>query len=61
MIYMYCIRPNNRPCPHNRPPPLFTLFSLIITHLTNCFQTFYSIFTYYSPLDDLLALENNFT
>ena len=49
----YRIRPNYRPCPHNRPPPpdfllyfhlsspiwrsfswLFTLFSLIIAHLT---------------------------
>ena len=34
---MYRIRPNYRPCPHNRPPPL----------------TFYFIFTYNRPLDDL--------
>ena len=45
------------------PPQIFTLFSLIITYLTVFFLTFYSIFTYYRPLDDLLALvvENNFT
>ena len=37
------------------PPLLFTLFSLIITHLT-------IFFTYYRPLDDFLALvvENKF-
>ena len=42
---------------------LFTLFSLIIAHLTILFLTFYFIFTYYRPLDDLLALivENKFT
>ena len=34
--YSYRIRPNYRPCPHNRPP-----------------MTFYFIFTYYRPLDDL--------
>ena len=33
----YRIQPNYRPCPHNRPPPL----------------TFYFIFTYYRPIDDL--------
>ena len=62
-VSQYCIRPNYRPCPHNRPPPwLFTLFSLIIAHLTIFFLTFYFIFTY-RPLDDLLALvvENKFT
>ena len=32
----YRIRPNYRPCPHNRPSP-----------------TFYFIFTYYRPLDNL--------
>ena len=37
--FKYCIRPNYRPCPHNRPPPL-TLFSLIIAHLTIFFLTF---------------------
>ena len=44
------------------PPPTF-LFSLILAHLTIFFLTFYSIFTYYHPLDDLLALvvENKFT
>ena len=62
----YRIRPNYRPWPHNRPPPprLFcTLFSLIITDLTIFVLTFYFIFTYYRPLDDLLALvvENKFT
>ena len=45
-------------------PPLtfFTLFSLI-TDLTIFVLTFYFIFTYYRPLDDLLALvvENKFT
>ena len=41
----------------------FTLFSLIITDLTIFVLTFYFIFTYYRPLDDLLALvvENKFT
>ena len=45
------------------PPRLFTLFSLIIAHLTIFFLTFYFIFTYYRPHDDLLALivENKFT
>ena len=45
------------------PPDFFTLFSLIIAHLTIFFLTFYIIFTYYRPLDDLLVLvvENNFT
>ena len=45
------------------PPPDFTLFSLIIGHLTIFFLTFYFIFTYYRPLDNLLALvvENKFT
>ena len=45
------------------PTWLFTLFSLIIAHLTIFFLTFYFIFTYYRPLDDLLALvvENKFT
>ena len=41
------------------PPPrlwLFTIFSLIIAHLMIFFLTFYFIFTYYHPLDDLLAL-----
>ena len=33
----YRIRPNYHPCPHNRLHPL----------------TFYFIFTYYRPLDDL--------
>ena len=44
-------------------PWLLTLFSLIIAHLTIFFLTFYFIFTYYRPLDDLLALvvENKFT
>ena len=44
------------------PPRLFTLFSLIIAHLI-FFLTFYFIFTYYCPLDDLLALvvENKIT
>ena len=62
-IMYYHIRPIYRPCPHNRPPPLFTLFSLIIAHLTIFFLTFYFIFTYYRPLDDLLVLvvENKFT
>ena len=62
---MYRIQPNYRPCPHNPPPPprlFFTLFPLIITDLTIFVLTFYFIFTYYRPLDDLLALvvENNF-
>ena len=60
---VYRIRPNYRPCPHNRPPPrLFTIFSLIIAHLIIFFLTFYFIFTYHRPLDDLLALvaENKF-
>ena len=63
VLYMYRIRPNYRPCPHNRPPWLFTLFSLIIAHLTIFFLTFYLIFTYYRLLNDLLALveENKFT
>ena len=41
---------------------LFTLFSLIIAHLTISFLTICFIFTYYRPLDDLLALvvENKF-
>ena len=45
------------------PHRLFTLFSLIIAHLTIFFLTFYFIFTYYLPLEDLLALvvENKFT
>ena len=45
------------------PPRLFTLLSLINAHLTIFFLTFYFIFTYYRPLDDLLALvvENKFT
>ena len=65
LIPIYRIRPNYRPCPHNRPPPpprLFTIFSLIIAHLIIFFLTFYFIFTYYRPLDDLLALvvENKF-
>ena len=64
--FIYRIRPNNRPYvyPDNRPPPqLFTLLSLIIAHLTIFFLTFYFIFTYHRPLDDLLALvvENKFT
>ena len=60
----YRIQSNYRPCPHNRSPSwLFTLFSLIIAHLTIFFLTIYFIFTYYRPLDDLLALvvENKFT
>ena len=45
------------------PPWLFTIFSLIIAHLMIFFLTFYFIFTYYRPLDNLLALvvENKFT
>ena len=45
------------------PPRHFTIFSLIIAHLMIFFLTFYFIFTYYRPLDDLLALvvENKFT
>ena len=45
------------------PPWLFTLFSVIIGHLTIFFLTFYFNFTYYRPLDDLLTLvvENKFT
>ena len=45
------------------PLTFFTLFSLIITDLTIFVLTFYFIFTYYCPLDDLLALvvENKFT
>ena len=46
------------------PPPLiFSLFSLI-AHLTIFFPTFYFIFTYYRPLDDLfgtIVVENKFT
>ena len=44
-------------------PWLFTLLSFIIAHLTIFFLTFYFIFTYYRPLDDLLALvvEKKFT
>ena len=44
------------------PPGLFTLFSLIISHLTIFFLSFYFHFTYYRPLDDLLTLvvENKF-
>ena len=59
----YRIQSNYRPCPHNRPLTFFTLFSLIITDLTIFVLTFYFIFTYYRPLDDLLALvvENKFT
>ena len=62
-VPLYRIRPNYHPCPHNRPPDFFTLFSLIITDLTIFVLTFYFIFTYYRPLDDLLALvvENKFT
>ena len=60
---VYRIRPYYRPCPHNRPLTFCTLFSLIITDLTIFVLTFYFIFTYYRPLDDLLALvvENKFT
>ena len=36
---MYRIRPYYRPCPHIRPPPPP--------------PTFYFIFTYYRPLDNL--------
>ena len=45
------------------PPWLFTLFLLIIGHLTIFFLTFYFNFTYYHPLDDLLTLvvESKFT
>ena len=45
------------------PPLIFSLFSLIIAHLTIFFPTLYFIFTYHCPLDDLLALvvENKFT
>ena len=49
----YRIQSNYRPCPHNRPSLLFTLFSLIIAHF---FLILYFIFIYYRPLDDLLAL-----
>ena len=38
------------------PPDFFTLFSLIIADLTIFFLTVYLIFTYYRPLDALLAL-----
>ena len=40
-MYIYRIRPNYRPCPHNHPPPPPRLF--------------YFIFTYYRPLDDLFS------
>ena len=62
-INIYRIRPNYRPCPHYPPPDFFTLFSLIIADLTIFFLTVYLIFTYYRPLDDLLALvkDNKFT
>ena len=42
---------------------IFTLFSLLIAHLTIFFLTIYLIFFYYRPLDDLLALvvENKLT
>ena len=52
---IYRIQPNYRPCPHYPPPPPPT-FSLTIADSTIFFLTVYLIFTYYRPLDDLLAL-----
>ena len=58
LLYFHLLSPTSRSLSW-----LFTLFSLIITHFTIFFLTFYFIFTYYRPLDDLLALvvENKFT
>ena len=63
-IYIYIYIYRIRPLP-SLPPPDFSLISLImiIGHLTIFFLTIYFIFTYYRPLDDVLALvvENKLT
>ena len=48
-IWVYSIRPNYRPCPHNRPSQLFTLFSLIIANLSIFFPYFLLYFHLLSP------------
>ena len=62
-ISKYHIRPNNRPCPHYRPPPLTFYFIFTYYRLMIFFLTVNLIFTYHCPLDDLLALvkDNKFT
>ena len=60
--FKYLIRPNYRPCPHNRPHLTFYFIFTYYRHLTIFFLNFYFILTYYRPLDNLLALvvENKF-